>query len=211
MSRPEPTPLVDRLFNRCEHPRPADWLDARPVATAPLIDALVQELDPPDPLADPAVRARIDAARAAAEREGREAGTGAVDALRQRLGDAIAQIDEARASATDMLAAEIVELALVVARAVCRRELAGDLDGLVAVVEAGIASAAGDTDIEIKLHPDEFDAVAGHVADAPVKLIGDPSLAPGECLVESSQRVIDARVESRVDAVREGLVELLSC
>jgi flagellar biosynthesis/type III secretory pathway protein FliH len=188
--RPDPIPLADRLWHSEAQPRPAEWMELRHPKCAPLAESLSQEIEAPDPLADPAVRARLDDARTAAATEAREAAAADIAAQLARLAESIARIDEARTQAVDMLASEIVELALVVAEGVCRRELEVDTAALVAIVEAGIASAAGDVDIKIKLHPDDVAAIAETVAEVDVKVVADGSLARGDCVIESSHRVI---------------------
>lgn len=209
-NEPTTVPLYQRLSDRSGESASTEWMRPRPAPPQPMFEALAAaralDLD-----SDPRVREQLDQARREAEIAGRADGEKQAAELCAKLAESIQFLDQAASRGLDMIAAEIVELAMVVAEEIVRHEIGLDSERLAALVRDGISSLADDTEISVRLHPDEIDAVRGarpSLEDS-VRLIADASLSRGGCVLESSDRVVDARIEARLESVREGLVSLL--
>jgi flagellar assembly protein FliH len=122
-----------------------------------------------------------------------------LSALFQALQAPFAELDET-------VEAQLVELSLIVARQLIRRELKTEPEQVIAVVrEAMAALPVTSQDLKLILHPDDIemvrDALSMHEESQNINIVSDPIQTRGGCriLTESSQ--IDATVESRINAI----------
>jgi flagellar assembly protein FliH len=131
--------------------------------------------------------------------------------LRQRM----AQLDalyEAAARPLQILdeqtGQELVRLATIVAS----RVIAGELrqaPGLIAkaVRQAASALPAATRELRVHVHPDDLALLQGLGAvESHWQLLADPTLARGDCLLESGYSRLDARVETRLAAIVDAVL-----
>jgi len=120
----------------------------------------------------------------------------------QRIERALEQAQAGFDRLEQHLADQLLELACDLARQVVRRELQAPLEPLRAVVHEALALALQDgRPATLRLHPDDAAllqasgdwAPGGH----PLNLRPDAQLQPGDCVVESAQGSVDARLEKR--------------
>ncbi|RMG57843.1 MAG: hypothetical protein D6717_04055, partial [Gammaproteobacteria bacterium] len=101
---------------------------------------------------------------------------------------------------------DLVELALVVARQLIRRELKTQPDEIVAVLRGALAALpTGARDIRVHLNPEDAALVRelmpqGHERQA-VQYVEDPAITRGGCRVESAFSRVDATLETRLNEV----------
>lgn len=101
---------------------------------------------------------------------------------------------------------ELLQLAMAIGRQLARRELQADPTQVVAIVRECLELLpVGAREVRVQLHPLDAACVRERLA-APAEerawtLIEDPTLARGGCMVASENSQIDARFESRVNAV----------
>ena len=188
---------------------PPPWMQKAAVHTEPLSKVLDQSRMIDDPLAEPAVRAEIDAAIAIAKEEARRETEKEATALFERLAEAIAQIEETSRGAFRLQASEVVELGLTVATAIIGRELAVDKDAISELVDRCLNGIVDTATIVVKLNPADLTIVESTDCDRQVALVSDASLARGECIIETPEQLVDARIASRVETLRGELVKLL--
>lgn len=217
MKQPHYAPLMQRL----PHARPTQsappWMGGHAPAPEPLFPAAPAEAAPPAPAIDPAeLKLQLDAAvaegRAEGERKGWEAAKDDVAAAIGRLGEALEKVESSARAAAKPYASELVELALIVARELVGAEIGRDPAPLIALIERCLDDVVGESAITIKLHPADRAVLVAARPDLlrpDLRIIEDAALARGGCLVESARRMVDARLEERLDNVREGLRELL--
>jgi len=106
----------------------------------------------------------------------------------------------------DQVEQQLLELAFAVGKQLARRELAAVPAQILAILRECLEQLPlAARDVRVHLHPEDAAIVRERLA-APAEerawsLIEDPTLARGGCLVRSDTSQIDARFESRVNAV----------
>ena len=156
----------------------------------------------------------------ALERQAREEGYAAgraegLMAAQQQLREQMAGLDALYNAAAFPLQAldqqteqELARLAMLVARRVIVRELQLS-PGLIlqAVRQAAAALPAATRELRVRLHPDDLALLreAG-AAESHWQLLADPALARGDCQLESERSRLDARVDTRLAAVIDGVL-----
>ena len=91
----------------------------------------------------------------------------------------------------------VVELALSVARAVLRRELAASTDPGADALARALALAPQDCPVTVRLHPDDVRTLGDVSCLAPGRelvVVADPAVEHGGCVAEAAGRSIDAQV-----------------
>lgn len=165
---------------------------------------------PPGP--DPAVLALQEAqargyeagmAQAQSEMQPRlaalDARTKQLDAILQLLGRPLQELDA-------QIDSELTQLALAVGKQLARRELRIDPAQVIAIIRECLGQLpTAARDIKVHLHPEDAATVRERLA-APASerawtMVEDPTLSRGGCLVRSETSQIDARLETRIQAV----------
>lgn len=188
----------------------------------------LQRWEPPqmgEPVADVAVNEEVEprptvSELEALERQAREEGYAAgqregLAAAQQQLSMRMAQLDALYASAARPLQdldesteLELARLSLVIARQVLAHELRTTPELVVQIVrQAVLALPSATRELRVRLHPDdlallrELDAAETHW-----QLLADPSLARGDCRLESERSRLDARITTRLAAVADAVL-----
>ena len=110
---------------------------------------------------------------------------------------------------------EVVGLALAIARKILHREAQVDPLLLAGVVRVGLDKIAAGTRVRLKVHPDQ---VAGwqkffsqqHEMQSVPELLGDRTLEPGHCLLETELGSTDLTLEAQLKEVEQGLFDILA-
>lgn len=148
--------------------------------------------------------------------EGRQEGEMAEEArLRGALRaaeDALDELREGEMRWTGAIEENICALAVIVARQVIGRELADDVEPVLELVRSALAEFPVDQPMRIRLNPNDHSAIvrlATNGADPMKKLtqerdarwLPDPAIAPGGCVVEGRERIIDGRVDVALERI----------
>ena len=156
----------------------------------------------------------------ALERQAREEGYAAgraegLMAAQQQLREQMARLDAVYNAAAFPLQAldqqteqELARLAMLVARRVIAHELQLS-PGLIlqAVRQAVAALPAATRELRVHLHPDDLALLReASAAESHWQLLADPQLARGDCRLESERSRLDARVDTRLAAVIDGVL-----
>jgi flagellar assembly protein FliH len=152
---------------------------------------------------DPKVLAQ---ARAAAEREGRDAGyaagLAAASAERAQLAALLVKLTSAAGDHEQRLVDEVLDLALVLARQLVGEALAVRREFILPIVSAALKQLPQSTQrVELLLNPADVEIVRTFLGDGAFggrcQLLPDASIAPGGCLIETEQSEIDVTIPSR--------------
>jgi flagellar assembly protein FliH len=142
------------------------------------------------------------AAQAAGYAAGHAAGLAAAAAERARLCSLLRTFESAASDHEQRLVDEVLDLALVLARQLVGEALAVRREFIVPIVSAALKQLPQSTQrVEIALNPADLDLVQRLVTESGFgtrcRLIGDASIAPGGCQIETEQSEIDVTVPSR--------------
>lgn len=214
-SAPRGGPQVDRI-DACT---PIMWApDELALDTRSLHDAFQRDAGPePHPEAvapDHEVLERtMQDAYARGVEDGRRAGEQAaglrLEHAVQALTDALDSLNREADRWVGNAEENVCALAVAVARQVIGREVALDKSELAAMVQQAIAEFPLDQPLTLRVHPLDLQVInsAFHtLGDASplaprkeVQWISDPRIAPGGCLIEGRDRIVDGRVDTALE------------
>jgi flagellar assembly protein FliH len=130
-----------------------------------------------------------------AHRAQAEADATRLDALFASLGAGLAELQQS-------LAADLIALAVEIARSAFGEALRVRQDAVEPAVRAALAALVGDqTTSVLHLHPDDLTRLGERLAPMlqarGVGIVPDPSLLPGGCRIETPRGSVDATVQTR--------------
>ncbi len=173
----------------------------------------------PPTITDEQIRAR----EAQARKQGRDEGMAQsqadfekkVAAEKQSLAQTIREFARERESYFQRVEAEVVGLAAAIARKILHREAQVDPLLLAGVVRVGLDQVARGTHVRLRVHPDQIHAwrqffAQQHDMDSPPELLGDATLGPGHCLLETDLGTTDLTLESQLKEIEQGFFDLLA-
>ena len=145
--------------------------------------------------------------------EGMAAARAEVDGRLKELNARIARLDSILALLSKPLEdldseveKQLTLLALTVGKQMVRRELKTDPAQVIAVIRESVARLpAAARDIRVHLHPEDAAVVREHLAtpssDRAWNIVEDPALSRGGCIVRTDTSQLDARLDSRLNAI----------
>lgn len=138
--------------------------------------------------------------------EGRKAGRENLDSQAGRLHGLIEVLAEPLECLDEAVERSLVDLAVLIARHLVRRELKASPGEVVAVVRAAAAHLpVASRHPRIHLNPDDVDLVRQALAlgeeERSWRIESDPRISRGGCLVEADTSYVDATVEARLSAI----------
>ncbi len=199
--RLELVPFSTEILTEVPEPEPEPEPEAAPEALAEEVVVVQAEPDPE----------LLAAALAQAEQEGLARAEEQVDALKAQYLEALVRIDALIKEGQRPSAQEVVELALLVGREVVGRELKADRQPLVQAIEEAIRTVRSDGTVRIRIDPSDLEFLRQKRPDLlpGVEWVAQAGLGIGGYLVETPQRVVDATIAARFEAVRVSLLESL--
>jgi len=140
--------------------------------------------------------------------EGYAAGRAAALAEGKRLAALGAQLDEALAQLDQQIAEDLLGLALEVARQVVRQAIAVKPELVLGVLREALAQMP-QVHATIHMHPEDASLTRSYLgeqlAHAGHRIVEDPRLSRGDCIIESGSSQLDASVATRWKRVAESL------
>jgi flagellar assembly protein FliH len=123
-------------------------------------------------------------------------------------------IDELAALRTDMIhrtERQMVQLALAIARRVVQREISIDRGLLVGMARVALDRLGEHASATVRLHPDDYAVVTAGAppaeADAHVRLVADPLVNRGSCLVQSDFGFMDVSPQAQFEELARTLLD----
>lgn len=101
---------------------------------------------------------------------------------------------------------QLTLLAVTVGKQILRRELRTDPAQIIAVIRESVARLpAAAREIRVRLHPEDAAVVRENLCEPSAKrvwsIVEDPALTRGGCLVRTDTSQVDARFDSRLNAI----------
>ena len=132
----------------------------------------------------------------------------------QSLNAAMTSIQQHRGELESQALAEVVELALAVARRVTKRQALVDPEVLIANLREAMKMVIQATAVRIAVHPSQRQTLDAALPQLQlqwpqlnhVKVIDDPSLAPGGCRVFMDHGQVDASLDEQLDRIAAELL-----
>lgn len=162
------------------------------------------------------LQSQLQAARQLGYEDGYRDGLVALDSFKQgfarqasaQIGQLVASFDREIEAIEQQLAGTVTRIAVQLACQVVRGEIATRPELVARVAQEAVGAAlASARQITVQVHPDDLALVADGAADMlaarGARLVAQPALARGDCLVESDAGSVDARIEARwIEATR---------
>lgn len=142
------------------------------------------------------------------ERAGGEAAGQRGEAMLRRLAQTIDELAGLRGELLQKAERQVVELALAIASRVLHRELSIDRELLVAMGRVALERLGENTSATIRLNPNDYAVVGSqtHLGDsAVVRVVSDPTVGAGGCLVQSDFGLIDAGIDAQLSEMASAL------
>jgi len=162
------------------------------------------------------VERRATLARQEGFREGEAAGRSRAAAEAQpaleKLARSIEEVARLRPRLLRETEAELVELAMGIARRILRRELSVDAEALQGLVKGALEKLSAREICRIRAHPELEPGIRRCLereSQSGIQVIGDATLERGGILVETSRGKLDASLETQLAEIGRGLADRL--
>lgn len=162
------------------------------------------------------VRAMVDAAREeawiAARKEFEEELAGKIAQEKERVARVSAEFARDRQRYFAAAEAQVVHLAIAIARRVLAREVAGDVMHLTAVVRAALARVHDGSSTVLRVSADDaarWSEMFASDGEGDVSVVADDRLDAGECVLETEVGRVELGVEVQLEEIARGFESLL--
>jgi flagellar assembly protein FliH len=143
---------------------------------------------------------------------GRQRAMTELQPVMERLARSIEEIGSLRARLRREAEADVVQLALAIARRVLRRELAVDPEALRGLALAAMEKLQAQEICRIRTHPSHAVLLASVLRDkagVEIEIVADASREPGSVVFETTRGNLDASVDSQLREIERGLTDRL--
>ncbi len=143
------------------------------------------------------------------ERAGLEAGGKRAEAMLRRVAQTLTDLGSLRETLIQQTERQMVQLALTIARRIVYREVTLDPELIAAMAHVALKKLGTTSPATIRLNPADYTVVAHdgeRWAGMPVKVVPDPAIARGGCLVESEFGRIDASIDRQFEEMTRALL-----
>jgi flagellar assembly protein FliH len=179
-----------------------DVIAARPTPVRPPGEVSVDEFE-----------RQLRAAREEGRREGEAAVRRQLDAVIEQLARSVEDLSTVRARLRRQAEADLVHLAVAIARRILRRELTLDPDAIAGLVHAALQRLAGQEIARVRVHPELAVAIRTALAEGQgaqaAEVVADARLEVGAVIFETERGNLDASVETQLAEIERGLADRL--
>jgi flagellar assembly protein FliH len=168
----------------------------------------------PTPEAPRAAQKTYEQGLAEGEARARAALEASLAALRGELADALRQFAAQREGYFQRVEGDVVQLALSIARKILHREVQMDPLLLTGIVRVALESLRDGTRVRLRAHPAEIALWRDYFSrsadpSASPELLGDASLEPGSCVLETELGSTHISLETQLKEIEQGFADLL--
>jgi flagellar assembly protein FliH len=120
----------------------------------------------------------------------------------QRFEQLLSSVQQQLAASEKVLSHGVLSLACEIARKILRQEISVNADAVLPVIAQGLALLMDEgRNAKIRLNPLDLkelkDRLSAEYSDASLKLVADPTVACGGCVIESQDTIVDGTIEKR--------------
>jgi len=141
------------------------------------------------------------------EKDGRELGLKRIEMVIHQVKNALLEIERQRKGFHRTYESEMLRLMLGIGKRIFRQELLFHEEAIIAVLREAFQYVTDRGKVLVRLNPADYQYLLAHPGQAPfspnendgVKMIEDPSITRGGCLLETSFGEVDATFESQFD------------
>jgi flagellar assembly protein FliH len=130
-----------------------------------------------------------------------------------KLGAAVYQVAETRAEIMRAAEADVVRLALEIAKRILHREISNDGSALESLIQAAVRKLQAQEIYRVRVHPDQENLLKTCLQQAGrsqgIAVVADPLQSKGGALFEIGGGTLDASVETQVREIERGLMDQL--
>jgi flagellar assembly protein FliH len=144
------------------------------------------------------------------EAAGRQKASAELQPVMVRLARSIEEMGGMRARFRREAEADLIALAMAIARRVLRREVAVDPEALHGLVLGALEKMQSQEVRRVKVHPSHAAMVAACLREAgglAVEVVADAAREPGAVILETERGNLDASVESQLREIERGLAD----
>jgi flagellar assembly protein FliH len=175
-------------------------------------------MGPDDAVTGDQAKARDEAAYRRGLEEGRrralEETQNSIQQAQSMVADALSEFARERESYFQDVEAEVVSLALAIARKILNREAQLDVLVLKGVVYAALERLSAGTHVRLHVPPDQMEAWRHAFAQDPVRgpteILADTALVGNECQLETALGNSHLSVEAQLKEIEQGFADLLA-
>jgi flagellar assembly protein FliH len=145
------------------------------------------------------------------EKDGIELGHKKTEVVLQQLRSLLAEMERQRNVLYHNFGREMVHLILGIAQKVLHREIVMKEDDITQTLQRAITQVVDRKKVIVHLHPADYQALADHPDSVPyaqgaeqgLKIVADPGIQRGGCLLETSFGDVDATIDAQLGCVAE--------
>jgi flagellar assembly protein FliH len=144
----------------------------------------------------------------------RTAGDQRVQEIRESVGGALADFTRERALYFQQVEAEVVQLALSIARKILRREAEIDSELLAGMVRVALERVESGTKVTVRVHPQQVSECRTYFAQRMEahqvpEVVEDPVLPMDHCILQTVLGTTELGPEVQLKEIEQGLLDLL--
>ena len=149
-------------------------------------------------------------ARAEGESSARQQAQAELQPVLQKLAQSIQESAELRGRLREQAEADLVRLAIAIARKIVGREVNTDPEAIAGLVKASLERLRIQEVLRVRIHPEYRSKVIENLARlgaSNVEVLGDPACERGAVVFETSRGNLDASVETQLREIERGLTD----
>lgn len=140
------------------------------------------------------------------QRDGHELGLKRLEGVIHRLNQVLSEIEEQREKLSHAYEKQMLRMVVAIGEKIIRHELEFREDVILAVLREAFRQVVDQRQVSVRLHPADYEYLLARPEDLPfllddqngVKLLKDPTIARGGCVLDSSFGEVDATFENQL-------------
>jgi flagellar assembly protein FliH len=179
------------------------------LAKAPAVDARIAE----GPREDEANKESYQRGFSEGRAVGHDQATAELQPVMDRLSRSLADLASVRSRVRKTAEADLLKLAIAIARRVLHRELTLDPGSIEGLIRVALEKLESRELCRVRVHPDQEPVIRTLLARfsaAPVELIPDPTLQCGDVMFETAHGTLDGSIEAQLQEIERGFADRLS-